>query len=145
METSKPAIFMPPARVTVRGAKHGNAHAGGHVHGESAVGDHAIQAAHAQARVGGNFQIVARLEVALARHPRSHAARAVAADLGDGAVGIVQANAARLRPRPCKELNAVSANAGIARAQPPRQVVPIVAVRQLLPSQSESRFRRRAL
>ena len=65
-------------------------------------------------------------------HPRGHAARAVAADLGDGAVGVVQADAAGvLGPGPGEELDAVGADAGVARAEPPRQVSPIVVCRGL--------------
>ena len=145
VETSTPAISTPSASSTVCGANDGHAHPGGDFHGESPSVFDRVHVADAHARIGFDLQVVAGLQAAFSRHPRGHAARAVAADLGDGAVGVVQANAARLRPGPRKELDAVGADAGIARAEPPRQLCPIVTCAPPLPSQSESRCRRREL
>ena len=74
------------------------------------------------------FELFARLRAERMRHPRGHAAGAVAADLGDRAVGIVQPDAAGFRAGPGEELDAVGADAGVARAETPRQFGPVVAV-----------------
>ena len=62
-----------------------------------------------------NAEFVAGLRLERFSHPGRDAARAVAADFSDGAVGVVQANAAGFLPRPGEELDAVSTDAGVAR------------------------------
>ena len=110
----------------------GNAHPGGHFHGKLAVCLQRIYAADAQTRIGGNFHFIARQEAAFQRHPCRHATRAVAADLGDRAVGIAQSNAARLRSGPRKEFNAIGAHACIARAELSRQLRAVAALNGFL-------------
>ena len=78
--------------------------------------------ADAEAGVGVDFKLVAGLAAERLGHPRSHAARAVAADFGDGAIGVVEADAAGTRAGPGlvdpgKELDAVGADAGVALAE----------------------------
>ena len=46
------------------------------------------------ARVGFYLKVVAWLQTALVRHPCGHAAGAVAADLGDGTIGIMEPDTA---------------------------------------------------
>ena len=74
--------------------KRRNAHSGGHFNGEFAIRSQRIDLAYAGSGIGLNAQFISGLEAAFARHPCGHAARAVAADLGDGAVGVMQADAA---------------------------------------------------
>src|ERR1035441_5107412 len=80
-----------------------------------------IDVAHSRARVGFNVQFLTGLGMQRFSHPCRHAARAVAADLGDGAVGIVKANAAGVRARPYEELDAIRADSGVARAEASRE------------------------
>ena len=70
-----------------------------------------------QACVGLDAQLIAGICIDLLRHPRRHAARSVAANLGDGTVGVVQTNAACMIAGPLKELDAVGAHACVALAQ----------------------------
>jgi hypothetical protein len=60
-------------------------------------------------------------------HPCGDAASAVAADLGDGAVGVVEANAAGEGRRSIEELDAVGADAGVAIAEALGQLGLVVA------------------
>src|SRR5271157_221535 len=78
------------------------------------------------------MQLIAGMKASFERHPCGYAARAVAADLGDGAVGVVEADTARLWPVPGKELDAVGADARVTRTQTTRQLRPVAALSSLL-------------
>ena len=144
VDTSTPGTCTPPGIVTVRGANCGTPMPVVTSTDKLVAGAHRVDVAHAHARVCLDLQLVAGLRADRLRHPRRHAARSVAADLRDRAVRIVQANAPRLRSRPCEELDAVRADAGVARAQRSRQFGPVATAAPPLPSQSENRCRRRA-
>ena len=100
------------------------------------VGVDSVDVADPQAGVGFDVQLVAGLCAEGCSHPRGHTACAVAADLSDGAVGIVQPNAARSGDGlvlrifglicPGEELDAVGADAGIARTETAGEACPIV-------------------
>ena len=83
---------------------------------------HAVDAADARAGVGENFELIAGMRAESFRHPRGHAACAVAAEFGDRAVGVVQADAAGVGPGPFEEFDAVCADAGVARAKAAREL-----------------------
>ncbi len=97
----------------------GHVHVGGDEDGGSAeIGVvKLLDGADARAGIGFDGELVASGGVAFLGHPCGHAARAVAADLGDGAVGVVQADAAGSVAGPCKKLDAVGADAGVALAK----------------------------
>ena len=118
-------------RVTVRRTKEGTPIPAVTSTVNSAIGFQRIDFADARSSVGLDAEFVARLQAAFTRHPCRHAARAVAADLGDGAVGVMQADAAGLRSGPGEELDAISADACVPRAKTPRQFSPLVVCRSL--------------
>ena len=125
----------------VRGANSGNAHSGRHFHGESAPGLDRIHAADAQARIGRNLKLIARLEAA------ASAIHAATQRVPLPLISAIEPSALcrRMRPdlgpRPGEKLNAVRAHARVARAQPPRQFRPVacsaaassVTIRKSLP------------
>src|ERR1035438_236930 len=76
-----------------------------------------LDGAKAHAGIGFEGELVARGGIAFFGHPRGYAACAVAADLGDGAIGIVQADAAGGVAGPRKELDAVGADACVPFAK----------------------------
>ena len=119
VETSTPATCRPSASVTVCSAKVGTP-----IPAVTSTVYSApfLSALTRQTRRPASVSICSSSpgEAAFQRHPRRHAACAVAADLGDRAVGVVQANAARLGAGPGEVLDAVGADAGIARAKLPR-------------------------
>ena len=107
--------------------KFGHAHAGGDFDRECAV---ARTLSMRQTRRPASVAMASSspgLRTERLGHPCGDAARAVAADFGDGAVGVVKADAAEFLAGPGEKLDAVGADAGIARAKPPRESCEIVA------------------
>ncbi len=94
VETSTPTISEPSVSLSVCGVKLGTPMPVVTSTVNAPSRSHAVDAADAQAGIGRNFQLVARLRAERLGHPRGHAAGAVAADLGDRAVGVVEADAA---------------------------------------------------
>ena len=113
VETATPSTVRPSVNSHNFARSTGNPHAGRNFDGVAAIGKYVVDAADAQTGVCLDLQLVASLCADHCAHPRGNATGAVAADLRDRAVCIVQADSCRISnqsrqrtrhrplPRPC--------------------------------------------